>query len=198
MSASCGKILISTSQRGISTAHSGYCSGCELWNFRSLERKFHPWKLRVWQPFSRQSAPTTTWRAGTTVSIARHVPASWTWLLSCTRRRRSLWFSLQCARERRAFVPVSAPDVPQCAGLSAGVLAWHRYKARELTTSQMLGRCAHLTGPAQRWIVPNIWHWRCGAESKWAYFFSYFALCYRCSRTPHTNCGASPSFFIPH
>jgi len=27
---------------------------------------------------------------------------------------------------------------------------WRRYKARELTTSQLLGRCAHLTGPAQR------------------------------------------------
>ena len=27
---------------------------------------------------------------------------------------------------------------------------WRRYKARELTTSQLFGRCAHLTGPAQR------------------------------------------------
>ena len=32
---------------------------------------------RVWQPFSRQSVPTTMWRAGTTGSIARHAPASW-------------------------------------------------------------------------------------------------------------------------
>ena len=32
---------------------------------------------------------------------------------------------------------------------SAGVKAyWHRYKARELKMSQLLGRCAHLTGPA--------------------------------------------------
>jgi len=28
-----------------------------------------------------------------------------------------------CARVRRAFVPLSAPDVPRCAGPSAGVLA---------------------------------------------------------------------------
>ena len=27
---------------------------------------------------------------------------------------------------------------------------WHRYKARELTTSQLLSRCANLMGPAQR------------------------------------------------
>jgi len=27
---------------------------------------------------------------------------------------------------------------------------WRPYKARELTTSQLFGRCAHLTGPAQR------------------------------------------------
>jgi len=47
-----------------------------------------------------------------------------------------------CARVRRAFVPLSAPDVPRCAG--------RRYKARELTTSQLFGRCAYLTSPAQR------------------------------------------------
>ena len=40
------------------------------------------------------------WKAGTTGSIARHAPvapASWTytsWLLSCTKRRLSLWSSL--------------------------------------------------------------------------------------------------------
>ena len=27
---------------------------------------------------------------------------------------------------------------------------WRPYKARELTTSHQLGRCAQLTGPAQR------------------------------------------------
>ena len=28
-----------------------------------------------------------------------------------------------CARVQRAFVPLSAPDIPRCAGLSAGALA---------------------------------------------------------------------------
>jgi len=27
---------------------------------------------------------------------------------------------------------------------------WRPYKARELTTLQLFGRCAHMTGPAQR------------------------------------------------
>ena len=53
-----------------------------------------------------------------------------------------------CARVRRAFVPLSAPDVPRCAGPSAGVLA--SLQGQRTDDIAMLGRCAHLTGPTQR------------------------------------------------
>jgi len=53
-----------------------------------------------------------------------------------------------CARVQRAFVLLSSPDIPRCAGPSAGVLA--SLQGQRTDDIAMLGRCAHLTGPAHR------------------------------------------------
>jgi len=125
-------------------------------NFRSLERKLRPWNpepvvaiqecLTAFQSSvdtnndggglaQPAQLPDTCLQAGPILAGSYPVQAG------------DFCYDPVCARVQRAFVPLSAPDVPQCAGPSAGVL--ESLQGQRTDDIAMLGRCAHLTGPAQ-------------------------------------------------
>jgi len=59
-----------------------------------------------------------------------------------------------CVRVQRAFVPLSATDVPRCARPSAGVLA--SLQGQRTDDIAMLGRCAHRLSTTNFYPLPPV------------------------------------------
>ena len=71
---------------------------------------------------------------------------------------------------------------------------WCHYKARELTMSQLLGRCAHLTVTALNCAE----HLTIDDAVLKVNGRLFFLFCPLLPPFMNTNCGASPPFFIQH